>query len=145
MSGVPGRTRKSIAPEAVDSDAGRLTEATDYALAHDSGIPLGLAEHNGAVTWRHLLHQTSEWKGTLLDKPDLVDRNRDVVTGDNSKKATHCDLQAPGTFYEYNDVRVRTWWPMPRFCSFAVHCPTWRAVPCSASKKRSACRDRLGV
>lgn len=62
--------------------------------------------HNGAITWRHLLQQTSEWEGTLWDKPDLVDRNRDVFGGDNANKATHRDLQPPGTHWEYNDVRV---------------------------------------
>ena len=27
--------------------------------------------HNSAITWRHLLSQTSEWEGTLWDKPEL--------------------------------------------------------------------------
>jgi CubicO group peptidase (beta-lactamase class C family) len=63
--------------------------------------------HNRDISWRHLLHQTSEWEGTLWDKPDLVDRNRQVGVGsDNSKKGTHRDLQPPGSFWEYNDVRV---------------------------------------
>lgn len=63
--------------------------------------------HNNLITWRHLLQQTSEWEGELWDKPDLIDRHRSVagrpVTG---KKGTHRDLQRPGTFWEYNDVRV---------------------------------------
>ena len=64
-------------------------------------------EHNAAITWRHLLHQTSEWEGTLFDRPDLVDRNRQVGPGsDNSRKGQHRDLHAPGSFWEYNDVRV---------------------------------------
>lgn len=63
--------------------------------------------HNGAITWRHLLSQTSEWEGTLWGKPDLVDRNRQVGPGaDNSRKGEHRDLQPPGSFWEYNDVRV---------------------------------------
>jgi CubicO group peptidase (beta-lactamase class C family) len=62
---------------------------------------------NRDITWRHFLHQTSEWEGTLWDKPDLVDRNRQVGVGaDNSRKGTHRDLQRPGSFFEYNDVRV---------------------------------------
>ncbi len=65
------------------------------------------SDHNAAITWRHLLNQTSEWEGTLWDKPDLVDRNRQVGPGsDNSRKGEHRDLQTPGSFWEYNDVRV---------------------------------------
>jgi len=53
---------------------------------------------NAAITWRQLLQQTSEWEGTLWGKPDLNDRRtrRDPTT----------PLQAPGTFWDYNDVRV---------------------------------------
>ena len=64
--------------------------------------------HNGRITWHHLLQQTSEWEGTLWDKPDLIDRNR-VAGGFGSrgeKKGTHRDLSEPGGFWEYNDVRV---------------------------------------
>jgi CubicO group peptidase (beta-lactamase class C family) len=63
--------------------------------------------HNDKITWHHLLQQTSEWEGTLWDKPDLIDRHRLIggrpATG---KKGTHRDLQTPGSFWEYNDVRV---------------------------------------
>jgi CubicO group peptidase (beta-lactamase class C family) len=63
--------------------------------------------HNGAITWHHLLQQTSEWEGTLWDKPDLVDRNRAVAGRPSAApKGTHRDLQTPGSFWEYNDVRV---------------------------------------
>lgn len=63
--------------------------------------------HNESITWRHLLTQTSEWEGTLWGKPDLVDRNRQLgPNADNSRKGEHRDLEAPGTFWEYNDVRV---------------------------------------
>mgnify|MGYP001825294875 FL=1 len=51
---------------------------------------------NGAITWRHLLTQTSEWGGTLFGKPDTADRREGIDR----------TLQAPGTFWEYNDVRV---------------------------------------
>lgn len=64
--------------------------------------------HNSKITWHHLLQQTSEWEGTLWDKPDLIDRNR-VAGGRPSrgaKKGTHRDLAEPGGFWEYNDVRV---------------------------------------
>jgi CubicO group peptidase (beta-lactamase class C family) len=66
------------------------------------------APHNRAITWSHLLQQTSEWEGTLWDKPDIVDRNRDLSTegGPLAKKGVPRPLQAPGTHWEYNDVRV---------------------------------------
>ncbi len=65
------------------------------------------APQNRAITWRHLLQQTSEWQGTLWDKPDLVDRNREVGTrADNTRKGQPRGLQAPGSYWEYNDVRV---------------------------------------
>jgi hypothetical protein len=74
----------------------------DYGL--DDGYD---APQNQAITWRHMLTQTSEWEGELFSKPDLVDRNREVGVGaDNSRKGTHRDLQKPGSFWEYNDVRV---------------------------------------
>jgi CubicO group peptidase (beta-lactamase class C family) len=63
--------------------------------------------HNDKITWRHLLHQTSEWEGELWGKPDLIDRNRGVGGRSGAAKTgTHRDLQAPGSFWEYNDVRV---------------------------------------
>jgi hypothetical protein len=63
--------------------------------------------HNGAITWHHLLQQTSEWEGTLWDKPDLIDRNRSAGgRPSGAPKGTHRDLREPGEFWEYNDVRV---------------------------------------
>jgi CubicO group peptidase (beta-lactamase class C family) len=63
--------------------------------------------HNRDITWRHLLQQTSEWEGTLWGKPDQVDRNRAVQGGTTTgPKGTLRPLRAPGTFWEYNDVRV---------------------------------------
>ena len=74
----------------------------DYAL--DDGFD---SDHNAGITWRHLLQQTSEWEGTLWDKPDQVDRHRQVGPGkSNAQKGTHRDLQPPGAHWEYNDVRV---------------------------------------
>lgn len=62
---------------------------------------------NATITWRHLLQQTSEWEGELFGKADMVDRNRRLATeGANTKKGQFRALQAPGTFWEYNDVRV---------------------------------------
>ncbi|HZB93173.1 MAG TPA: serine hydrolase [Stellaceae bacterium] len=84
-------------------------------LIADLDAPVGVSvrdggfegPHNGAITWRHLLQQTSEWEGTLWGKPDLVDRNRDLsLEGRGKAKGTHRDLAPPGRHWEYNDVRV---------------------------------------
>ena len=58
-------------------------------------------EHNRRITWDHLLRQTSDWEGTLWGKPEWADR----PTGEASQWATRPRV-APGTAYEYNDVRV---------------------------------------
>jgi CubicO group peptidase (beta-lactamase class C family) len=65
--------------------------------------------HNRAITWRHLLQQTSEWEGTLFGLPDTVDRWRKVSHDprpQTGKKGDARPLQAPGTYWEYNDVRI---------------------------------------
>lgn len=51
---------------------------------------------NAPITWHMALRQTAEWEGTLWDKPDTADR----------REGRDRELQAPGTFWEYNDVRV---------------------------------------
>jgi CubicO group peptidase (beta-lactamase class C family) len=58
---------------------------------------------NANVTWRHLLQQTSEWEGTLWERPDTVDWNRGLDGGGNSHRV---DRKQPGEHWEYNDVRV---------------------------------------
>ena len=57
--------------------------------------------HNRTITWDHLLRQTSDWEGTLWGKPEWADR----PTGEPSEWATR-PRRAPGSSYEYNDVRV---------------------------------------
>ena len=66
------------------------------------------AAQNRTITWRHLLTNTSEWEGELWGKADRIDRNRALGTapGAPSLKGTHRDLQPPGAFWEYNDIRV---------------------------------------
>lgn len=63
---------------------------------------------NRAITWRHLLTQTSEWQGTLWGKPDSIDHNRDLGKSElgASAKGTPRPMRPPGTLWEYNDVRV---------------------------------------
>lgn len=80
----------------------------DDPVAASVGDAAFAGPHNGAITWRHLLQQTSEWEGTLWGKADLIDRHRQLGLAPNtpSLKGTHRDLAAPGGFWEYNDVRV---------------------------------------
>ncbi|MGQ3356306.1 MAG: serine hydrolase domain-containing protein [Phreatobacter sp.] len=65
------------------------------------------SDRNSRITWRHLLHQSSEWEGVIFEKSDQVDHNRQIGAGaDNSRKGEKRALKTPGTHYEYNDVRV---------------------------------------
>jgi CubicO group peptidase (beta-lactamase class C family) len=84
-------------------------------LIADPDEPVGLTvrdggfegPHNGAITWRHLLQLTSEWEGTLWGKSDVIDRNRDIATeAQGRRKGEWRELQPPGAYWEYNDVRV---------------------------------------
>jgi CubicO group peptidase (beta-lactamase class C family) len=78
--------------------------AFDRGLIKDVDEPIGktvtdggyASAHNAPITWRMHLTQTSEWEGTLWGKPDVADR----------REGYDRTLKAPGTFYEYNDVRV---------------------------------------
>jgi CubicO group peptidase (beta-lactamase class C family) len=66
---------------------------------HDGGYD---SPHNAKITWKNHLQQESEWEGTLWGK------NADFVGveqfGNGQRKPR--DIQEPGTFYEYNDVRI---------------------------------------
>lgn len=63
--------------------------------------------HNGLITWRHLLTQSSEWNGVLWEKSDQVDHFRQVGGPENNtRKGQLRERQTPGSYYEYNDVRV---------------------------------------
>jgi CubicO group peptidase (beta-lactamase class C family) len=59
------------------------------------------SDHNRAITWDHLLRQTSDWQGTLWGKPDWADRPRGELEEWKARPR-----HVPGTFYMYNDVRV---------------------------------------
>jgi CubicO group peptidase (beta-lactamase class C family) len=92
-------------------------------VAHDRGLlpdvhePVGVrvrrigfdARPNAEVTWEHLLQQTSEWEGECFGVPDQVDRYRTVQfqgAAAAGKKGDPRPLRAPGTHWEYNDVRI---------------------------------------
>jgi CubicO group peptidase (beta-lactamase class C family) len=58
--------------------------------------------HNAAITWEHLLRQTSDWQGTLWGKPDWADRPEGATPAEWPNRKLH----EPGTHYKYNDTRV---------------------------------------
>jgi CubicO group peptidase (beta-lactamase class C family) len=57
------------------------------------------------ITWRHLLTQTSEWRGTLFDVPWWADPQ--------GKQERGAPSVTPGTRFSYNDVRTN-------LCSLAL-------------------------
>lgn len=59
------------------------------------------APHNQAITWDHMLRQTSDWQGTLWGKPDWADRPEGKPDEWANRK-----LSPPGSRFKYNDVRV---------------------------------------
>ncbi len=67
--------------------------------------PAFASPHNAAITWRMLLTQTSEWEGSLFGKSETIDRGRDL-SREGKGKGRGRPLTAPGTTWEYNDVRV---------------------------------------
>jgi CubicO group peptidase (beta-lactamase class C family) len=89
-------------------DCGLLPDVDEPVCARVPGIGFE-GEHNRRVTWAHLLQQTSEWEGECFGVPDRVDRyrtvqyNRQAATG---RKGNARPLNAPGTYWEYNDVRI---------------------------------------
>ena len=84
-----------------------LIKSVDEPVGATVKGPWFASAHNARVTWRHLLHQTSEWQGELWGKSDQIDHNRQTGAGaDQSRKGQRRELQAPGTHFEYNDVRV---------------------------------------
>jgi CubicO group peptidase (beta-lactamase class C family) len=93
-----------LAGLAVDRGLIRLDDPV-RATVRDGGFE---PPQNHAITWRHLLQQTSEWQGTLFDKPDSIDHNRDVGKSElgHATKGTPRPVRPPGTLWEYNDVRV---------------------------------------
>ena len=60
-------------------------------------------DHNGKITWEHLLQQNSDWSGALFGIKDWADRPPREGGLDDWK---YRELREPGTVMEYNDVRV---------------------------------------
>lgn len=76
---------------------------TPVAADMPSSVDLFKSEHNHRITWEHLLRQTSDWSGTLWDKPDWADR---PPAGQSPEQWPRREMHEPGSFYKYNDTRV---------------------------------------
>jgi CubicO group peptidase (beta-lactamase class C family) len=93
----------------VAHDAGLLPDPDEPVRAR---VPAGIGfdtPRAASVTWTQMLQQTSEWEGSCLGLPDTVDRYRTVAYGGEpaaGRKGDARPLRAPGTFWEYNDVRI---------------------------------------
>jgi len=75
----------------VDEPVGKRVDDGGYASAR-----------NAQVTWKQHLQQESEWEGSLWGKnADFIGKDA-FGAGERKPRA----LQAPGSFYEYNDVRI---------------------------------------
>jgi CubicO group peptidase (beta-lactamase class C family) len=89
-------------------DAGVLPDP-DEPVCERVAVDAFGSPHNRAVTWTHLLQQTSEWEGECFGLPDQVDRYRVLAyqrTAAAGAKGDPRPLQAPGSHWEYNDVRI---------------------------------------
>jgi CubicO group peptidase (beta-lactamase class C family) len=92
----------------VAHDRGLLPDVDEPVRARISGIGFDRGR-NAQVTWAHLLQQTSEWEGECFGVPDQVDRYRTLSFQGGiaaGKKGDPRPLQPPGSFWEYNDVRI---------------------------------------
>ncbi len=94
---------------------------------------------NRPVTWQHHAQQTSEWEGTMWGKnSDFIGKE---AFGQGERKPR--TIQGPGTYWEYNDVRInrlalsllRVWKkPMPDVVRDEIFTPigasnTWQYIP----------------
>ncbi len=84
----------SIAKSALSTVAG---------LAWDDGLfeldaPVPFDELDGTITWRHLLTQTSDWRGELFGLPWWADPQ--------GRQGRDAPPEAPGERFAYNDIRT---------------------------------------
>jgi CubicO group peptidase (beta-lactamase class C family) len=87
---------------------GLLPDVNEPVIERVRGIGFE-SPHNRSITWAMLLQQTSEWEGSSFGIPDTVDRNRVVAIDPKppaGRKGDSRPLQPPGTYWEYNDVRI---------------------------------------
>jgi CubicO group peptidase (beta-lactamase class C family) len=58
--------------------------------------------HNAKITWKNHLQQTSEWEGAMWGKNSNFLGAEEFGRGQRRPRT----IQDPGTFWEYNDVRI---------------------------------------
>lgn len=75
----------------LDEPVGRLVKDGGY----DS-------PRNSLVTWKMHLQQETEWEGEMFGKKDDFVGTKAFGEGERKPR----ELKRPGTFYEYNDVRI---------------------------------------
>jgi CubicO group peptidase (beta-lactamase class C family) len=81
-----------------DGRIGKLDEPVARRV-NDGGYA---SPHNGLITWKNHLQQESEWEGSLWGKnADFIGKEQ-FGAGERKPRT----LGAPGSFYEYNDVRI---------------------------------------
>ena len=84
-----------VAGIAYDDGLLRLDEPVGASVT----LPQLAGAHGRAITWRHLLDQTSQWEGELWGKPTSVDAQ-------STREGTESAGGPPGAGWAYNDVRV---------------------------------------
>lgn len=80
---------------------GRIGGADEAVSARVQG-PWFEGEPHARITWRHLLEQSSDWRGELFGIEDWADR----PVGANLGEWRNPPRPGPGVAHEYNDVRV---------------------------------------
>ncbi|MDX2443235.1 MAG: serine hydrolase [Bacteroidales bacterium] len=60
-------------------------------------------DHNSKIIWKDLLNQSSDWSGELWGMYDWADR---PPRGGNLDSWRYRELNEPGSYFKYNDVRV---------------------------------------
>lgn len=80
---------------------GKLTnlDAPVGATVKDGGYD---TPRNALVTWKMHLQQETEWEGEMFGKKDDFVGTKAFGEGERKPR----ELKRPGTFYEYNDVRI---------------------------------------
>jgi CubicO group peptidase (beta-lactamase class C family) len=142
----------TVAAVAVDRGLIRSVNDPVAQYIHDGGYD---SPHNALITWRNHLQQESEWEGTLFGKNADFVGVEEFGNGRRPPRAIH----DPGTFYEYNDVRINRFSlsllrlfgaPVPDVLKTAIMDPIgassdWRWVPYDNSNVTVGGREMWSV